>query len=73
MDEKVARNLEKGIEISSTCVQRANTLLNCLLSSKSMNECEEPYQTFRNCCSKHNIVNIKLEALELEEEAGQRK
>ena len=50
---------------SSTCVQRANSLLNCLLSSSSMNECEKQYKRFQECCSKHNIVHIKLEGVDL--------
>lgn len=55
---------EKENEATSTCVQRANTLLNCLLSSHSMDECQKAYETFQNCCSSHNIVTIKLEGSE---------
>lgn len=65
MEGEKDESRSENIETDSTCVQQANALLNCLLSSSSINKCEEEYGRFRECCSVQNIVNIKLEGSEL--------
>jgi len=65
MGEKKEESRGENVETQFTCVQQANALLNCLLSSSSMIKCQEEYTRFQACCLKQNIVNIKLEGPDL--------
>lgn len=42
------------------CLQEAANFLNCVLSSNSLTDCEEAYNTFRSCASQKSILKISL-------------
>jgi F0F1-type ATP synthase delta subunit len=45
---------------SKVCLQEAANFLNCVLSSNSLTDCEEAYNTFRSCASQKRILKISL-------------